>query len=105
MNFLEDLFKKDSLLARIISLVVACFLWAYVMMEQNPVVERYYEVPLVQKNIAQNMEVFNDNRTTDNTHSLYSYAAIHLWCIYPHTIQVWGIVSFIVVTGLSTTFT
>ena len=59
MNFLEDLFKKDSLLARIISLVVACFLWAYVMMEQNPVVERYYEVPLVQKNIAQNMEVFN----------------------------------------------
>ena len=63
MNFLEDLFKKDNLLARIISLVVACFLWAYVMMEQNPVIERYYEVPLVQKNIAQNMEVFNAPET------------------------------------------
>ena len=63
MNFLEDLFKKDSLLARVVSLVVACFLWAYVMMEQNPVIERYYEVPLVQKNIAQNMEIFNAPET------------------------------------------
>ena len=63
MNFLEDLFKKDNLLARIISLVVACFLWAYVMMEQNPVIERYYEVPLVQKNIVQNMEIFNAPET------------------------------------------
>ena len=63
MNFLEDLFKKDNLLARIISLVVACFLWAYVMMEQNPVIERYYEVPLVQKNISQNMEIFNAPET------------------------------------------
>jgi YbbR domain-containing protein len=63
MNFLEDLFKKDNLLARIISLIVACFLWAYVMMEQNPVIERYYEVPLVQKNIAQNMEIFNAPET------------------------------------------
>lgn len=59
MNFLEDLFKKDNLLARIISLVVACFLWAYVMMEQNPVIERYYEVPLQQKNVAESMAVFN----------------------------------------------
>ena len=63
MNFLEDLFKKDSLLARVVSLVVACFLWAYVMMEQNPVIERYYEVPLVQKNIVQNMEIFNAPET------------------------------------------
>ncbi len=28
--------------------------------------------------LSENVEVFNDNRTTDNTHSLYSYAAIHL---------------------------
>ncbi|MBQ5624240.1 MAG: hypothetical protein IIU95_00620, partial [Phascolarctobacterium sp.] len=34
-----------------------------VMMEQNPVIERYYEVPLVQKNIAQNMEIFNAPET------------------------------------------
>lgn len=59
MNFLEDLFKKDNLLARIISLVMACFLWAYVMMEQNPVIERYYEVPLEQRNVTQSMAVFN----------------------------------------------
>lgn len=59
MNFLEDLFKKDNLLARIISLVVACFLWAYVMMEQNPVIERYYEVPLQQKNVTETMAIFN----------------------------------------------
>lgn len=59
MNFLEDLFKKDNLLARIISLVVACFLWAYVMMEQNPIIERYYEVPLQQKNVAESMAIFN----------------------------------------------
>ena len=59
MNFLEDLFKKDNLLAKIISLVVACFLWAYVMMEQNPVVERYYEVPLQQRDVAETMAVFN----------------------------------------------
>ena len=59
MNFLEDLFKKDNLLAKIISLVVACFLWAYVMMEQNPIVERYYEVPLQQRDVAETMAVFN----------------------------------------------
>ena len=59
MNFLEDLFKKDNLLARIISLVVACFLWAYAMMEQNPVIERYYEVPLQQKNVTETMAIFN----------------------------------------------
>lgn len=59
MNFLEDLFKKDNLLAKIMAFVVACCLWAYVMMEQNPVIERYYEVPLQQKNVAETMAVFN----------------------------------------------
>lgn len=59
MNFLEDLFKKDNFLAKIISLIVACGLWAYVMMEQNPVIERYYEVPLQQRNVAESMAVFN----------------------------------------------
>lgn len=59
MNFLENLFKKDNLMPRIISFIVACGLWAYVMMEQNPVIERYYEVPLKEKNVAENMVVFN----------------------------------------------
>ena len=66
---------------------------------------RYIVESVFARSLSENVEVFKDNRTTDNTHSLYSYVAIHLWCIYPHTIQVWGIVSFIVVTGLSTTFT
>ena len=45
--------------------------------------------------LSENVEVFNDNRTTDNTHSLYSYVAMHLLVYLPHTIQVWGIASFI----------
>ena len=28
--------------------------------------------------LSENVEVFNDNRTMDNTRSLYSYVAIHL---------------------------
>lgn len=59
MNFLEDLFKKDDLLVKIMSVIAACCLWAYVMMEQNPVVERYYEVPLQQRDVNDDMAIFN----------------------------------------------
>ncbi|MBR5824361.1 MAG: hypothetical protein IKY67_09500 [Paludibacteraceae bacterium] len=51
------------------------------------------------------MEVFECKRATSNTHFLYSYVAMHLRVYTPHTIQVWGIVSFILTLGLSTTFT
>jgi len=40
MSFLDDLFRKENLAARIISLLVACGLWVYVMTDQNPIVER-----------------------------------------------------------------
>ena len=38
---------------------------------------------------------FKQRRGYDNTHSLYSYVAMHLSVHIPHTIQVWGLVSFI----------
>ena len=55
--------------------------------------------------LSENMEVFECKRATSNTHFLYSYVAMHLRVYTPHTIQVWGIVSFILTLGLSTTFT
>ena len=45
--------------------------------------------------LSENVEVFKCKRTTNSTHSLYSYAAVHLLVYLPHTIQVWGIASFI----------
>ena len=59
MRFFERLARKDNLLARIISLLVACGLWVYVMSDQNPIVERSVEVRLQQVNLPDNMMVFN----------------------------------------------
>ena len=58
MSIFEDLFKKENLMARIISLLVACSLWVYVMMEQNPIVERYYSVNLEKRNLAASVEAY-----------------------------------------------
>lgn len=38
---------------------------------------------------------FQRNEDKDNTHFLYSHVAMHLTVHLPHTIQVWGLVSFI----------
>lgn len=59
MKFFENLIRKENLLARIISLLVACGLWVYVMTDQNPIVERNVEVRLQQMNLPNNMMVFN----------------------------------------------
>lgn len=59
MRFLKRLISKENLLARLISLFVACGLWVYVMTEQNPIVERNIEVKLQQVNLPSNMMVFN----------------------------------------------
>lgn len=59
MNFLENLFKKENLLARLISLLVACGLWVYVMTDQNPIVERSYDINLERSGLAESMVVFN----------------------------------------------
>ena len=59
MRFFERLARKENLLARIVSLLVACGLWVYVMTDQNPIVERSVEVRLQQINLPNNMMVFN----------------------------------------------
>lgn len=59
MKFFERLARKENLLARIISLLVACGLWVYVMSDQNPIMERSVEVRLQQANLPNNMMVFN----------------------------------------------
>ena len=59
MNFLYRLMKKENILARIISILIACGLWIYVMTDQNPIIERSVEVELKQANLPENMVVFN----------------------------------------------
>ncbi|MFR4384247.1 MAG: hypothetical protein ACLT4X_08455 [Phascolarctobacterium sp.] len=45
MRFTES-DTQENLLARIISLLIACGLWVYVMTDQNPIVEHNVEIPL-----------------------------------------------------------
>lgn len=59
MKWLEDLLKKENLLARIISIIAACALWVYVMTDQNPIVERSIDVRLQETNLPETMMVFN----------------------------------------------
>lgn len=59
MKWLEDLLKKENLLARIISVIAACALWVYVMTDQNPIVERSVDVRLQETNLPETMMVFN----------------------------------------------
>ena len=41
--------------------------------------------------LTRNLTV-STKRGYDNTHSLYSYVAMHFYVHIPHTIQVWGLV-------------
>ncbi len=59
MRFFERLWRKENLLARLLSLLAACCLWVYVMTDNNPIVERSVEVRLQQINLPNNMMVFN----------------------------------------------
>lgn len=59
MNFLYRLMKKENIIARIVSIIIACGLWIYVMTDQNPIVERNIEVKLEQRNLPETMVVFN----------------------------------------------
>jgi YbbR domain-containing protein len=51
--------KSSNWIPRIICLLLAIFLWIYVMGEQNPITERDVVVSLGQRNLAENMVVFN----------------------------------------------
>ena len=44
--------------------------------------------------LTKKYDSFKEERTTNSTHFLCSYATMHISCI-SHTIQVWGIASFI----------
>lgn len=59
MKFLYRLMEKENIMARIISILIACSLWIYVMTDQNPIVERNVEVKLEHVNLADSMVVFN----------------------------------------------
>ena len=37
---MKQFFERENLIPRIVTLIVACGLWLYVMSEQNPVIER-----------------------------------------------------------------
>ena len=50
---------SNNLITRVACVVLAFCLWLYVMGEQNPIVERNYVVGLEQRNLANNMLVFN----------------------------------------------
>ncbi len=51
--------NRDKWIARILCFVVACCLWLYVMSDQNPVVEKEFQVPLSQRNLTEGMITFN----------------------------------------------
>ncbi|MCD8175618.1 MAG: hypothetical protein LUD41_06865 [Phascolarctobacterium sp.] len=59
MNFLKKLLENENLIAKIVSALVACTLWLYVMTDQNPIVERSYDVRLRHNNLPASMVVFN----------------------------------------------
>ena len=56
---MKQFFERENLIPRIVTLIVACGLWLYVMSEQNQVIERDFVVKLQQRNVAENMVVLN----------------------------------------------
>ncbi len=56
---MKQFLERENLIPRIVTLIVACGLWLYVMSEQNPIIERDFVVKLQQRNVAENMIVMN----------------------------------------------
>mgnify|MGYP000038967100 FL=1 len=56
---MKQFLERENLIPRIVTLIVACGLWLYVMSEQNPMIERDFVVKLQQRNVAENMVVLN----------------------------------------------
>ncbi|MDD4601361.1 hypothetical protein SDC9_13872 [bioreactor metagenome] len=54
-----DRLPKKNLTAKIIAVIFAAILWAFVMNEQNPPIEVSYQVPLEVRNLSSNM-IVND---------------------------------------------
>jgi len=53
------LLKKDNLLVRLISFLIACFLWIFVSVQNNPITEKTYDVRLSQINLPSAMTVYS----------------------------------------------
>ena len=66
---------------------------------------RYIIESVFALSLCENVEVFKCKRTTDNTHSLYSYAAMHLLVYLPSYYPSVGYRIVYSYIGLSTTFT
>lgn len=56
---MKQFLERENLIPRIVTLIVACGLWLYVMSEQNPMIERDFVVKLQQRNVAENTVVLN----------------------------------------------
>ena len=59
LNTIKSFFSTDDIDAKALSLLAAILLWAYVMTEQNPIIERVMEVPLKQINVSKDIAVTN----------------------------------------------
>ncbi len=62
---MRSFFEKDKLIAKIVSVFLACFLWIYVMGDQNPMIERSYVVDLQMSNLSAHKQVFNAPSTVN----------------------------------------
>lgn len=58
-DFFKQLAEKENLAARILSVIAATMIWVYVSVDNNPIVERTYEVHLNQLNLPKAMTVYN----------------------------------------------
>lgn len=58
-SYVRDVLKKENLPERAIALVLACMLWIYVSIQNNPITEQSYEVHLNQLNMPKAMTVYN----------------------------------------------
>lgn len=62
-DMVRSLLKKENLIARVLSVVVACLLWLYVAIDKNPMLEQDYDVRLSHANLPETMTVYNAPET------------------------------------------
>lgn len=58
-SFVKDIMQKENLPQRALALLLACILWLYVSIQNNPITERSFDVHLGQLNMPTNMTVYN----------------------------------------------
>lgn len=61
-SYLKDLslsFNKDNTIPKLVAVLVAVILWCYVMIEQNPIIERNVDVVLRKQNLSSGLVALN----------------------------------------------